>query len=33
MTQNKKGTGNITFDYYSIEELNSILEKMQVPVD
>ena len=33
MTQNKIGTGNITFDYYSIEELNSILEKMQVPVD
>ncbi|MEO8415201.1 MAG: ParB/RepB/Spo0J family partition protein [Ginsengibacter sp.] len=33
MTQNKKGTGNITFDYYSMEELNSILEKMQVPVD
>ncbi|MEO8861071.1 MAG: ParB/RepB/Spo0J family partition protein [Ginsengibacter sp.] len=33
MTQNKKGTGNITFDYYSIEELNSILEKMQVSVD
>jgi ParB family chromosome partitioning protein len=33
MTQNKKGTGSITLDYYSIEELNSILEKMQVPVD
>ncbi len=33
MTQNKKGTGTITFDYYSTEELNSILEKMQVPVD
>lgn len=33
MTQNKKGTGNITFDYYSIEELNSILDKMQVPMD
>lgn len=33
MTQNKKGTGSITFDYYSIEELNSILDKMQVPVD
>ena len=33
MTQNKIGTGNITFDYYSIEGLNSILEKMQVPVD
>ena len=33
MTQNKKGTGTITLDYYSTEELNSILEKMQVPVD
>ncbi len=33
MTQNKKGTGSITLDYYSIEELNSILDKMQVPVD
>lgn len=33
MTQNKKGTGSITLDYYSLEELNSILEKMQVPVD
>jgi ParB family chromosome partitioning protein len=33
MTQNKKGTGSITLDYYSPEELNSILEKMQVPVD
>jgi len=33
MTQNKKGTGSITLDYYSVEELNSILDKMQVPVD
>ncbi|KAA9041133.1 ParB/RepB/Spo0J family partition protein [Ginsengibacter hankyongi] len=33
MTQNKKGTGSITLDYYSIDELTSILEKMQVPVD
>lgn len=33
MTQNKKGTGSITLEYYSIEELNSLLEKMQVPVD
>ena len=33
MTQNKKGTGSITFDYYSIEELNSILDKMRVSVD
>ncbi|MEO8764716.1 MAG: ParB/RepB/Spo0J family partition protein [Ginsengibacter sp.] len=33
MTQNKKGTGSITLDYYSVEELNAILDKMQVPVD
>jgi hypothetical protein len=33
MTQNKKGTGSITLDYYSVEELNSILDKMQVPLD
>jgi len=33
MTQNKKGTGSITFDYYSMEELNSILDKMRVSVD
>jgi ParB family transcriptional regulator, chromosome partitioning protein len=33
MTQNKKGAGSITLDYFSIEELSSILEKMQVPVD
>ncbi len=33
MTQNKKGTGSITLDYYSVEELNSILDKMQVSVD
>jgi len=33
MTHNKKGTGSIIFDYYSVEELNSILDKMQVQVD
>ncbi len=33
MTQNKKGTGSITFDYYSVEELNALLDKMQVIVD
>jgi ParB family chromosome partitioning protein len=32
MSHNKKGFGNITFEYYSLEELNSILEKMNVPV-
>ena len=30
---NKKGFGNITFEYYSVEELNSILDKMNVPVN
>ncbi len=33
MSHNKKGFGNITFEYYSLEELNSILEKMKVPVN
>ena len=33
MNHNKKGFGNITFEYYSLEELNSILEKMNVPVN
>ncbi len=33
MSHNKKGFGNITFEYYSLEELNSILEKMNVPVN
>lgn len=33
MTQNKKGTGSITLEYYSVEELNSILNKLQVRID
>lgn len=33
MTQTKKGTGSIVFDFYSIDELNAILDKMQVAVD
>lgn len=33
MTQKKKGTGSITIDFYSLEELNALLEKMQVTVD
>jgi ParB family chromosome partitioning protein len=33
MTHSKKGTGSITFDYYSIEELSSLLDKMQVSVE
>jgi ParB family chromosome partitioning protein len=33
LSYSKKGSGNITFEYYSIEELNSILDKMNVPVN
>ena len=33
MMHSKKGTGSITFDYYSIEELSSLLDKMQVSID
>ncbi|MEO6682957.1 MAG: ParB/RepB/Spo0J family partition protein [Ginsengibacter sp.] len=33
MTHSKKGTGSITFDYFSIEELSSLLDRMQVSVD
>ncbi|MEJ7676027.1 MAG: ParB/RepB/Spo0J family partition protein [Chitinophagaceae bacterium] len=33
LNHNQKGYGSITFDYYSIEELNSILDKMNVPVN
>jgi hypothetical protein len=33
MNQSKKGSGSITIEYYSGEELNSILEKMNVQVN
>jgi ParB family chromosome partitioning protein len=33
LSHSKKGVGNITLEYYSIEELNSILDKMNVPVN
>ena len=33
MNHNKKGFGNITFEYYSLDELNSILEKMNIQVN
>lgn len=33
MNQSKKGSGSITIEYYSVEELNSILEKMNVQVN
>lgn len=32
MTQTRKGTGSITFDFYSMEDLNSLLEKFQIQV-
>ncbi|MBK7882673.1 MAG: ParB/RepB/Spo0J family partition protein [Chitinophagaceae bacterium] len=32
LTHNKKGQGNITFDYYSLEELNTLLDKMNIKV-
>lgn len=33
MVHNQKGAGSITFDYYSIQELNSLLEKFDVQPD
>lgn len=33
MQHNKKGYGNIRFDYYSLDELNAILEKMNISVN
>jgi ParB family chromosome partitioning protein len=33
LNHNKKGYGSITFEYYSLEELNSMLDKMKVPVN
>ena len=33
LDHNKKGYGSITFEYYSLEELNSMLDKMNVPVN
>ncbi|MDQ6756593.1 MAG: ParB/RepB/Spo0J family partition protein [Bacteroidota bacterium] len=33
LNHNKKGYGSITFEYYSVEELNSILDKMNIPVN
>lgn len=32
LTHNKKGHGSILFEYYSLEELNSLLEKLKVQV-
>ena len=33
MQHNKKGYGSIRFDYYSLDELNAILEKMNISVN
>jgi ParB family chromosome partitioning protein len=33
MQHSKKGHGQITFEYYSIEELNSLLDKMNITVN
>jgi ParB family chromosome partitioning protein len=32
LTHNKKGNGSILFEYYSLEELNGLLEKMNINV-
>lgn len=32
LTQNKKGSGSITFDYFSKDELNGLLEKLNINV-
>ncbi|MBL0357380.1 MAG: ParB/RepB/Spo0J family partition protein [Chitinophagaceae bacterium] len=32
MAHNKKGQGSVTFEYYSLEELNGLLEKLNVKV-
>ena len=32
LTHNKKGNGSILFEYYSLEELNGLLEKLNIKV-
>jgi ParB family chromosome partitioning protein len=32
LTHNKKGYGSILFEYYSLEELNGLLEKLKINV-
>jgi ParB family transcriptional regulator, chromosome partitioning protein len=32
LAHNKKGNGSITFDYYSLEELNGLLDKLKINV-
>lgn len=33
LTNSKKGSGSITFEYYSIQDLNSLIDKFNVPLD
>jgi len=32
LTHNKKGYGSILFEYYSLEELNALLDKLKITV-
>ena len=32
LVHNKKGYGSITFEYYSIQELNALLDKLNIKV-
>ena len=32
LVHNKKGHGTVTFEYYSLEELNSLLDKLNIQV-
>ena len=33
MRHSKNGSGQITFDYYSLEELNKLLDQMNVNIE
>jgi ParB family chromosome partitioning protein len=33
MKQSKDGSGQISFDYYSLQELNKLLDQMNVTID
>jgi ParB family chromosome partitioning protein len=32
LSHNKKGRGSVTFEYYSVEELNALLDKFNINV-
>ena len=32
LVHNKKGHGSVTFEYYSLEELNALLDKLNIKV-